>query len=268
MSKLKRQVRRMWWDIKDIAFFGSNITRKNGMFMSVSNSIPVGSIYDIEKNIFGTLTDENLVFSHEALSIQYPDYPKIITDSAQSPTSFTLDSSNETSIDILSSMVNASQVANISTELSTLLKQAKKLSITIQKWGLDYVEEGELAVFLSKYNDARIRQILDGNNFIATRGIWVKGFNISYGLDKDSMIKIKALAESKQIELTEANISIDIKSSLELDFNFKIDHKFYPFFKFRKIYEEKKEDYYYLANANTPENDVFLDDVNFTEYSI
>ena len=30
MSNTKRKVARMWWDIKDVAFVGTNISKKNG----------------------------------------------------------------------------------------------------------------------------------------------------------------------------------------------------------------------------------------------
>lgn len=268
MGKLKRQIRRMWWDIKDVAFFGTNITRKNGMFMSVSNSIPVGSIYDLKKNFFGAITDENLIYSQDTLAKKYSDYPSIYTDSASSPAVFTLDSSNETSIDILSSMVDTSNIGSISAELNLLLKNAKEISVKIDNWGIDYIQEGEVAVFLGKYKDAHMNQVLDGDNYVATRGIWIKGFQISYGLDQESITKIKSIVESNKAELIKAKLDIDIKSNLELDFGIEFTEKFYPFFKFRRIYKENKDDYFYLADSTAPETDIFLDDVNFTEYSV
>ena len=58
-----------------------------------------------------------------------------------------------------------------------------------------------------------------------------------------------------------------IKSELELDFDFVYANKFYPFFKFRRIKLEKKDDYYIIASTDLPDNDVFLDDVDLTSYT-
>jgi hypothetical protein len=73
MPRINRKVIRMWWDIKDVAFAGTNITRRNGMFMSSANKIPVGSVYDIKKNIVGVLTGEDLVFSYDNLKERYQE---------------------------------------------------------------------------------------------------------------------------------------------------------------------------------------------------
>ena len=271
MSKLNRKVRRMWWDIKDVAFVGSNISRKNGMFMSAANSIPVGSIYDMKKNFLGNFSDENLVFSQETLTEKYNNYPEILTDSAKPSTSFTLDSSNETGLEILASMVDSTDVADISAELSTIIKNAKKVVVNINQWGVDYIEEGEVSVFLTAMTnkgDARIKQILDGDNYVATRGIWIKGMSFESNVDQETITKIKAIVETQKADLVNANIDLNIKSELSIDIDFNFDKKFYPFFKFRKIKFEKKEDYYLLASVDLPDNDVMLDDVDFTEYTV
>ncbi|MEN8229429.1 MAG: hypothetical protein ABFS38_14820 [Bacteroidota bacterium] len=270
MSKLKRKVRRMWWDIKDVSFVGTNISRKNGMFMSAANSVPVGSVYDITKK-WGFLSDNDLVFSYSTLKEKYLDYPDILNESAKPPSKFTLDSSNEIGVDVLGSMVDSTSIANISAELSMVLKNAMQIVVNIKQWGIDYVEEGEISVFLSAManaNDPRIKQILDGDNVIATRGVWVKGMSFGYKIDKETIAKVKSILETKQQELLDANINLDIKSELELDFDFEYDKKFYPFFKFREIKYESKDDYYLLASADLPDNDVFLDDVNFAEYIV
>jgi hypothetical protein len=271
MSKLNRKARRMWWDIKDVAFVGSNISRKNGMFMSAANSIPVGSIYDLKKNIFGNLSDENLIFSQETLAEKYNNYPKILTDSAKPSTNFTLDSSNETGLEVLASMIESTNVADISAELSTIIKNAKRIVVQIKQWGVDYIEEGEVSVFLTEManiNDSRIKQILDGDNYIATRGIWIKGMSFISSIDQETITKVKAILETKKQDLLNAKINLNIKSELELNIDFNFDKKFYPFFKFRKIKYEKKDEYYLLASSDLPDNDVVLDDVNFTEYTV
>jgi hypothetical protein len=271
MGKLKRKVRRMWWDIKDIAFIGTNITRRNGMFMSTANSLPVGSILDMKKNLWGQFSDSDLVFSLETLSDRYPSYPEIIEDTAKPPTSFTLDRTNETGLEILASIVDSSKVANISAELSTIIKNAQKVIVNIDEWGIDYIEEGEVAVFLSKAansDDPRIEQILDGDNYIATRGIWIKGMSFETTIDHEAIAKVKAIIESKKADLIKANVNLDIKTELTLDLAFDYEEKFYPFFKFRKIKFEKNEDYYLIASAELPDNDVVLDDVDFTEFTV
>jgi len=271
MSKIKRKVRRMWWDIKDVAFFGSNISRKNGMFMSTANSIPVGSIYDMDKNFFGYFSDKNLVFSQEKLINYYSNYPEILTDSAKPSTSFTLDRSNETGLEVLGSMVDSTSLADISAELSTIIKNARKVVVHIKQWGIDYIEEGEMAVFLTEManrRDARIRQILDGDNYVATRGIWIQGISLESSIDHEAVTKVKAIIEYNEIDLAKANINLNIKSEMHLDIDFNYQEKFYPFFKFRKIKLEKNEDYYLLADNELPDNDVMLDDVNFSEFTV
>lgn len=271
MSKLNRKVRRMWWDIKDVAFTGTNISRKNGMFMSAANSIPVGSVYDLKKNIFGFVSDEDLIFSQETLEEKYSNYPKILTDSAKPSAKFKLDSSNETGLEVLASMVDSTNITDISAELGMILKNAKQIDVNIKQWGVDYMEEGEISVFLSETankNDSRIKQILNGDYHIATRGIWIKGMSFDYNIDQETVAKIKAILETNKTDLINAKINFDFKSELELDIDFEYKRKFYPFFKFRKIKTEKKEDYYILASSDLPDNDVFLDDVNFTEYTV
>lgn len=271
MSKLNRKARRMWWDIKDVAFVGTNISRKNGMFMSTANSIPVGSVFDIKKNIIGQLTDENLIVSQETLAEKYDNYPKILTDSAKPSTNFTLDSSNETGLEVLASMIESTNVADISAELSTIIKNAKQIVVKIEQWGVDYIEEGEVAVFLTEMankNDNRIKQILDGDNYIATRGIWIKGMSFVSNIDQETITKVKAIIATKKQNLIDAKINLNIKSDLELNIDFRYDKKFYPFFKFRQIKFEKKEEYYLLASTDLPDNDVVLDDVNFTEFTV
>ncbi len=271
MSKLKRKARRMWWDIKDIAFVGTNISRKNGMFMSTANSIPVGSIYDLKKNVLGFISDEDLIFSQQTLRGKYSNYPTILADSAKPSTKFTLDSSNETGLEVLVSIVDSTNIADISTELSTIIKNARQIVVNIKQWGVDYLEEGEMSVFLTEMankNDKRIKQILDGDYYIATRGIWIKGMSFTYNIDQETLTKVKAILKTKKQDLIDAKINLDFKSELELDIDFKYDKRFYPFFKFRKIILEKKDDYYLLASAELPDNDVMLEDVDFTSFTV
>jgi len=271
MSKLKRKVKRMWWDIKDVSFVGTNITRKNGMFMSVANSIPVGSVYDISKK-WGILSDKDLVFSSDTLKEKFPQYPDILEEQAKPPSNFTLDSSNETGVDVLASMVDSTNVADISANISMILKNAKRIEVNIKQWGIDNIEEGKVILFLSDLastNNSQIEKILlRDDTYIATRGIWIKGMSFAYKLDKETITKVKTILETKKQDLANANMDLKIKSELELEFDFEYDKKFYPFFKFREIKYEKKEDYYLLANADLPDNDVFLDDVNFSEYIV
>ena len=268
MSNTKRKVARMWWDIKDVAFVGTNISKKNGMFMSMANAVPVGSVYAIKKNLFGALSDENLVFSQKTLAQKYPDFPPILSDSAKPPTQFTLDKSNETSVEVLGSLIESSQIADISAELSTIIKSAKKLTVKIEQWGIDYIEEGELSLFFTEKanaNDARIKKILSGENYVATRGIWIKGLSFSYDVDQETIARVKAILETKKSELANAHINLGFKSELELDLGIEFNEKIYPFFKFRQIRPENKADYAMVADASLPENDVFLEDVNFAE---
>lgn len=271
MSKVKRQVRRMWWDIKDIAFFGTNISRKNGMFMSMANSIPVGSIYDMDKNFFGNFTDQNLVFTQESLVKNYANFPKIINDSVKASTSFELDVVQNTDFNVFANILESVQITNISAELETLIKKARNVTVDIKSWGVDYIEEGELAVFLTEManqNDPRIQQIIDGDNYVATRGIWIKGITLKSNMDEETMAKIKAIAEVKKIDLADAKIGLNTDSSNHLDINLDFDKKFYPFFKFRSIKFEKSEDYYLIAKNQSQEKDVILDDVNFSEFTV
>jgi len=153
-----------------------------------------------------------------------------------------------------------------------ILKNAKRIEVNIKQWGIDNIEEGKVILFLSDLastNNSQIEKILlRDDTYIATRGIWIKGMSFAYKLDKETITKVKTILETKKQDLANANMDLKIKSELELEFDFEYDKKFYPFFKFREIKYEKKEDYYLLANADLPDNDVFLDDVNFSEYIV
>jgi hypothetical protein len=87
-------------------------------------------------------------------------------------------------------------------------------------------------------------------------------------IDHEAIAKVKAIIESKKADLIKANVNLDIKTELTLDLAFDYEEKFYPFFKFRKIKFEKNEDYYLIASAELPDNDVVLDDVDFTEFTV
>lgn len=270
MSKLKRRVKRMWWDIKDIAFNGTNITRKNGMFMSTANSIPVGSIFELKRS-FGRFRDQDLQTSYDTLKSKYTDCPNVIEGHVKSPSYFTLDTSSKAGLDIASSFTDSSQLNKISKELSILINKAKKIECKITKWGIDYIEEDEFALFFARYleiNDDRINRLLDGDNYIATRGIWISGIQMSSDIDEEVLAKVKAIYESNKEALIDAKIDFNFSQSLNLSYKFDFNDKFYPFLKFRKIKVEKKGDYIDIASAELPNNDVFLDDIDMTMFSV
>ncbi len=70
---------------------------------------------------------------------------------------------------------------------------------------------------MANSGDVRINQILDGDNFVATRGVWIKGLSFYSSVDQETITKVKAINETKKVDLVKAIINLNIKSELNLD---------------------------------------------------
>ena len=239
MASIEKEVTKFWWNIYGSCFAGTHFTKKNALIMSTGNNIPSGSVFTLKKNILSKIVDKSLIFKYATLE-KLENFPKIkdasltATPPCNSEYSFT----NSTAIDVYGKLIDGTNIGKINAELQTMLKKSKTLKINISEWGIDYIEEGSLELFLQKQlakKDATILKITDGEHYIATEGICIKGMSFSYELDKEVVQKIKAIYEDNSAKFIEFGVTINISSETSLTTDFEYKEKFYPFLKFRKI---------------------------------
>lgn len=239
MDPIEKEITQLWWNIYGSCFTGTKLTKKNALFMSTGNKIPSGSIFTLKKNIFSNIIDKSLVFSYSTLR-KMEGFPELKNASLSATPSCVskLQYANNTALDIYGKLLDGTGIGNINAELQTILKKSKALEINISQWGQDLIEEGILELFLEEQlagQNAMINKVTDGNHYIATEGIWVKGMSFTYQLDKESITKIEAIYEQNKQQFIEFGITLNIASSTSLTTSFKYSESFYPFLKFRKI---------------------------------
>lgn len=239
MDPIEKEIIQLWWNIASNCFAGTSLTKKNALFMSMGNRIPSGSIFSLKKNIFSTIVDKSLIFSYGTLT-KIDGFPEIKNSNltATPPCISNLQYASNTAIDIYGKLLDGMAIGKINAELETLLKKSKTLKINISQWGHDEIEEGVLEIFFQSQIAAQnpvINKVTNGEHYIATGGIWVKGMTFSYELDKDSVARIAAIYEQNKEIFMEFGVSINIASSTNLTTSFTYKELFYPFLKFRKI---------------------------------
>ena len=239
MATIEKEVTKFWWNIYESCFAGTHFKKKNALFMSTSNNIPSGSVFTLKKNLFSKIVDKSLIFKYNTLE-KLDNFPKIkdFSLTANSPCNSEYSFTNLTAIDVYGKLIDGTNIGKINAELQTILKKSKTLKINISEWGIDYIEEGSLELFLQKQlakKDATILKITDGEHYIATEGICIKGMSFSYELDKEVVQKIKAIYEDNSAKFIEFGVTINISSETSLTTDFEYKEKFYPFLKFRKI---------------------------------
>ncbi|WP_312303778.1 hypothetical protein [Chryseobacterium sp.] len=266
MDPIEKEITQLWWNIYGSCFTGTSLNKKNALFMSTGNRIPSGSVFTLKKNIFSKITDKSLIFSYPTLR-KIKGFPELKNaDLSATPSCVSkLQYSNNTAIDIYGKLLDGTGIGKINAELQVLLKKAKALDIHISQWGQDLIEEGLLEIFLqdelSRQNPV-IAKIMDGEHYIATDGIWVKGMSFAYQLDKDSVTRIAAIYEQHKQEFMQFGVTIDIASSTNLSTSFKYAENFYPFLKFRKI---EKNGNIKMLGKNQGNKAVILSEADFSD---
>ncbi|MEM6380043.1 MAG: hypothetical protein AAF705_17750 [Bacteroidota bacterium] len=211
MPDLRKEVSKLWWSINDACFTGAGIKKSNGMFMSTANDFPVGSIYDIGKNFWGTLNKQNLFFDQRKLAEDFPDYPTVAPEGnpERPPASFEIGQNNAAGLELFGNVVDQTTIGQISAEIAANIQKSTLKTVKIDAWGIDIIPAGEVKIFFQKHIDSdnvRIKEILKGGKFIAIQGIWIKGISFESGLDKKVMAELQAIYEAKKPDFLDAGI--------------------------------------------------------------
>lgn len=234
----QKEVSNLWWDINESCFAGTNITKFNGLFMSTANRLRTSSVFMLKKNLITKITDKQLIFSHETMA-KLPGFPPIKDSlSTDPPCGFTLDYTSSASLEVYGKLVDEANIGSINAELQSILKSAKTLKPQITKWGIDYLELGEVRFFLTEQlakKNKYVMQITDGNHYLASFGVWVEGLTFSYEMNKETVNKIKVIYESNKEKFIEAGVKVDFSSETAFTTSMSFKKRFYPFLKFVKI---------------------------------
>jgi len=238
-QNIEKESTKLWWNIYGGCFSGTHLTKSNSLFMSTANKISAGSVFTLKKNLSSKIIDKGLRFDYATLK-SMAGFPVLKTDalSSTSPCSFVLDYASSTGIDVYGKLVDEANIGKVNAELQSIIKKAKALQVNISQWGIDYIEEGKLILFLTdelNFGNKTIKLITNGDHYIATMGIWINGISFSYKLDKEVVQNIKAIYESKKAEFLEAGVRIDFSSETSFSTTINYNDKFYPFLKFKKI---------------------------------
>ena len=265
-QKLEKEITELWWNVYGGCFSGTHLTKRNALFMSTANKVSSGSIFTLKRDPLNKIIDKGLRFNYSSLKKDLKGFPELRNDSlsAAPPCSFNLDFANSTGIDIYGKLVDETNIGKINAELQTLLKNARVLKATIKKWGIDYVEEGKLILYLNQElakSNKTIMLITNGDHYIATMGIWIKGFEFTYEMDKEIVLKVKATYEAKKAQFIEAGVKIEFTSETSFSTNIAYTDKFYPFLRFKKIQKSG----YIKFNKEFEAPVIFLEDVDFDD---
>lgn len=238
-QNLEKETTKLWWNIYGGCFSGTHLTKRNSLFMSTANKISSGSAFTLRKDLVNRIVDKGLRFDYSTLQ-KLEGFPVLRNDSlsATPPCSFTLDFASTTSVDVYGKLVDQANIGKINAELQTILKNAKALKPTISKWGIDYIEEGQLILYLTSEltkGNKTVELLTNGDHYIATMGIWITGMSFAYELDKEVVQKVKTIYKTNQASFLQVGIKIDFSSETSFTTNFDYSEKFYPFLKFKKI---------------------------------
>ncbi|CAG0964515.1 hypothetical protein FLAV_00886 [Flavobacteriales bacterium] len=263
-QNLEKETTKLWWNIYGGCFSGTHLTKRNSLFMSTANNISSGSAFTLKRNVVNQIIDKGLRFDYSTLKLM-EGFPTLKNDSlsATPPCTFLLDYASTTGVDVYGKLVDEANIGKINAELQTILKNAKALKPTISKWGIDYIEEGSLILYLtSELNKGNktVGLLTNGEHYISTMGIWIKGINFSYELDKEVVQKVKTIYESNKVDFLEVGVKIDFSSETTFSTTFDYKDKFYPFLKFKKI---QTSGYIKIKNKQTPI--LYLEDLDLLD---
>lgn len=233
----EKTVKQFWWNVEQGCFTGTSISKKNGMFVSTANKIPVGSTYKVKKNLWGKIKGVSLDFTHKTIKEKLPSFPsKVDSASATPPCPFKLANTQDYQLDIAAKLVDQSNIGKINAEIQTAMKKATALELDINKWGFEILEQGKIELCLNENKSNSFTDILrSGNRYITLTAIWIEGVDLNYELDKETVSKIEAIYEANKKEFIEAGITFSFQSTTNFSTNFKYNERFYPFYRFGKL---------------------------------
>ena len=236
----EKTVKRFWWNVKQGCFTGTSISKKNGMFVSTVNKIPVGSTYKVRKNLWGNVKGISLDFTHKSIIDKLPSFPsKVDSASTSQPCSFKLTNTQDYQVEIAAKLVDQTNIGKINTEIQTAMKKAVALELNIIKWGFEILEQGQIELCLSENKSNSFTNILrSGNRYITLTAIWIEGVDLKYELDKETVSKIEAIYEANKEEFIKAGVTFSFESLTNFSTKLKYYDRFYPFYRFGKITKE------------------------------
>lgn len=263
-QNLEKETTKLWWNIYGGCFSGTHLTKRNSLFMSTANKISSGSAFTLKRNVVNQIIDKGFRFNYSTLKLM-KDFPTLRNDSLSATPSctFLLDYASTTGVDVYGKLVDEANIGKINAELQTILKNAKALKPSISKWGIDYIEEGNLILYLTNElnkGNKTVELLTNGEHYIATMGIWITGMKFSYELDKEVVQKVKTIYESNKAEFLEVGVKIDFSSETSFSTTFDYKDKFYPFLKFKKILTTG---YIKIKNKQTPV--LYLEDLDLLD---
>lgn len=261
MKRNRKELEDIWWHIYDKAFAGTGFTKKNSRFMSTNNNISPGTVFDISKNIFGKITDGNEIMTYRSFKRDYPDFPTRIDDDTPESCQFTIKCEKENDIEMATQLIDVAALTDLSVKGGLSIQNGMELIVKIDKWGIDFLEELPLVEFLASLaqkDRSRYRRLHDGDNYVATKGIWVEGISIEIKTNHSHKWTISPELKTALECSPKANISVSEKSSNSLQFSTRLKHKNYPFLRLRSIEERKSPKLEELANQSSRSPELYL----------
>jgi hypothetical protein len=243
MKRNRKELEKIWWHIYDKAFAGTGFTKRNSRFMSANNSISPGTIFDISKNIFGRITDGNAIMTYKSFIRDYPMFPRRTDDETPEPCQFTIKCEKENDIEMATQLLEVAALSDLNLKGGLSIQNGMELIVKIDKWGIDFIEELPLLEFLESLalkDPSRYSRLHDGDNYVATKGIWVEGISIEIATSHSHKWSVTPELKTALKKSPHAEISIKEESSRSLQFSTKLKHRNYPFLRLRSIEDRKR----------------------------
>lgn len=236
-QNVEKNVKKFWWNVQEGCFTGQSITKKNSMFMSTAQKIPVGAIYNIHKSPGGRVKRTSLAFTHETVKQNLPCFPDSVGSASANPScTFDLKADIDYQLEIAASLTDESNIGKINAEIQNILKKAIALKLSIDSWGFEIIEQGRVELCLSTNSDNTfVNNLRNGNRYIALAAIYVKGITLDYELDEATINKIKLIYDSNRDAFLKAGVTFSFQSNTNFTTSFKYDQKFYPFYRMGRI---------------------------------
>jgi hypothetical protein len=236
-QSVEKNVKKFWWNIQEGCFTGQSITKKNSMFMSTAQKIPVGAIYEIHKDLGGRVQRTSLAFTHATVKQYLQCFPDSVVSASANPScTFDLKADMAYQLEIAARLTDESNIGKINAEVQNFLKKAIALKLSIDSWGFEIIEQGKVELCLSTNSDnAFVKNLRNGNRYIALAAIYVKGITLEYALDETTINKIKLIYDSNRDAFLKAGVTFNFQSNTNFSTSLKYDQKFYPFYRMGRI---------------------------------
>ena len=229
--------------------------------MGTNNNISPGTVFDISKSIIGKIKNADAVLTYKSLIKEYPEFPTRIDNTTPEACQFTIKCEKENDIEMASQLLDVAALSDLSVKGGLSIQNGMELIVIIDKWGMDFIEEAPLMEFLEnlEQKDPRLfYRLHDGDNYVATKGIWVEGISIEIKTNHSHKWTISPELKTALECSPKANISVSEKSSNSLQFSTRLKHKNYPFLRLRSIEERKSPKLEELANQSSRSPELYL----------